>query len=234
MVRRFRTTRQYPSSYPSSLPGNQSAVPSQSMDVPDAFDPSHNVDMIPTAPSGVPDMSIVRAVFDSRPPMGTDFFFEDKLLTGIARIGGYNVPPGFVLVLRQVCVKIFPHVAIDLVSAVELSPFGSVDYSAASNAIQSDLSILIDGVPAAQFANGNPVRLFDYIFADIEIPCWILADGGTTVKVFMTNVSSADGVTPTEYDAYIQYSGNLLMSTGRNLISEPGNGLPLPVRDVSK
>jgi len=230
MVRRFRYLTEYPDKFnPAKTGENQSAVPSQHSPVALPFDPSRNPDMQFRLSQTDPDVSIVRASFDSRPPYAYDFFFEDFFIAGIPFNGvgtaGYNVPVGFNLILREIVLSLYPATG----AAQIISPFG--DYDVADGPVPPVLQILINGVQAPTFTVGV-VKLYDLFFSDVQVPCFIPVPGGSTVKVNLPGYATDDGVAH-GFNTYVHYYGNVLVDTGRNLVNEVGNAKPLPVVDAS-
>lgn len=229
MVRRFRYLTRYPDKYPASLPADQSAVPSQRVRVPPAFDPSMNPDMQFEAREGVPDIAIVRATFDSRPPYAYDFFWEDfwfnSLPFNTPTPNGYTVPLGYNLILRELVISVYPQ------GQALINQFG--DWAVGGDGVPPiPLQILIDGIQTPNFTAGR-VFLYDIFFSDIQVPTFILVPGGSTVVVNLPGVTDLTlGVGG--FDTYVHYSGNILVDTGRNIVNEVGNKFPLPVVDTSK
>jgi hypothetical protein len=230
MVRRFRYLTRYPDKYPASLPADQSSVPSQRSPVPPAFDPSMNPDMQFEAREGVPDIAIVRATFDSRPPYAYDFFWEDFWFLSIPfnspTPNGYTVPLGYNLILREITISIYLDGGQPLISA-----FG--DWAVGGDGVPPPpLQILIDGIQTPNFTAGQ-VLLYDAFFSDVQVPTFILVPGGSTVVVNLPGITDLSlGVGG--FNTYVHYSGNILVDTGRNLVNEVGNKYPLPVVDTSK
>jgi hypothetical protein len=222
-IPRFRKFGQYPSGYPTKLADQQSAVPSQYSEVPPAFDPSMHPDMIPTDPIGVVDQSIVRHVFDSRPPFAYDFFFEDTFQGGVDLLGGYTVPVGWNLFLRRIILSIYP--VTGEVATRTITIFGDLDVLAFAAPI---LQILNNGAPASDWTVGQVV-LFDVTGADIEIETFVKIKGGNNLNISLSGITSPPNPT---LNVYVQYYGNMLLSTGRNIVNEVGNQYPQPVIDV--
>lgn len=221
MVRRFRPTNFYPSGIPEGLPDNQSSVPSQHSPVSIPFDPSRQPDMQPTKIDSVPDVSIVRAVFDSRPPYAYDFFFENTWQDGVQILNPYTVPVGYVLILRKVEISVYSVLEGDLLNSGFMSPFGDI-----SNAgLAPTLQILIDNLPAPTWTVGA-VTLFDIFTSDVEIETFIPILGGSTIDIKMPGVT---GIGSTTFNVYAHFYGNMLLATGRNLVNEVGNANPQPV-----
>lgn len=230
MVRRFRYLSKYPDRYdPKRLGADQSSVPSQHSPVPRAFDPSRNPDMQFQAQEGVPDVSIVRATYDSRPPYAYDFFWEDFWNASVPfnapAPNGYTVPLGYNLVLRKLNILVVPQ------GQAVISTFG--DWLVGGDGIPPPaLQILVNGVQTPNFTVGK-VNLYDIFFAEIEVPVFVLVPGGSTVVVNLPGITDLTlGVGG--FNVYVHYSGNVLLDTGRNLVFEIGNKTPLPVVDVSK
>lgn len=233
MVRRFRYLTKYPGTYdPKKWGADQSSMPSQHSPVPKAFDPSRNPDMQFQTPQGVPDQSIVRASFDSRPPYAYDFFFEEFWMLGVplggAGSSGYVVPLGFNLILREVVIAIYQ--GNTAAQASILSPFG--DWAAIDGVIPPNLNILIDGVQTPSFTVGQ-VPLWDSFVSDVQVPCFIPIGGGSKLQVILPGYAMNSGV-GSNFNTYVHYFGNTLVDSGRNLVNEVGNARPLPVVDVSK
>ena len=235
MTARFRKRLVYPSTYPNSLVNEQSPVPSQENPVPAPYDPSRMPQNMPTAPVQAPSKTIVRAVYDSRPLNCYDMYFEDAFLQGISQQGGYDVPQGYVLVLRDIIISVYPFGPADLLTSAMLTPFGDPDPLA--DGFPRQLSILIDGGPAPTWTVGS-VQLFDVFASDVEIETFILVEGGQNISIQLglglSAITSADGVTPTLFNTYVKYHGNMLLSTGRDAVAEIGNADPLLVEEEYK
>ena len=229
MVRRFRRLTAYPSGYSSKLADDQSAVPSQYSPVEPAFDPSHQPDMIPTPIVGTPDVSIVRHVYDSRPPFTYDFFREDMWLAGVPLNGpltdGFTVPDGYNSILRKISISVFPNSA----SLPLLTPFG--DWDAIDGPVPPQLQLLIDGVQTTTFTIGL-VQLFDLVFTDVEFDCFIPIKGGSQFNLVVVGFTD-DSVQSHAFNTYVHYYGNTLLSTGRSVFNEVGNQYPQPVIDIN-
>lgn len=228
MVRRFRTTDHYPSEYPARLADDQSSVPSQHAVLPPAFDPSDQPDIHPTPAPSVPEASIVRASFDSRPPFAYDFFFEDRSIDqvdGSTPFSGYVVPIGYVLLLRKVVVSVYPFPSPTGVGNPVMNAWGDIDINLFPSGVVAQ--ILIDNAQAPDWTIGA-VPLFDLFTADVEIDTFIKVLGGSTINFNLNGITGLD----VKLVTYIHYYGNMLLATGRVLSNEVGNQYPLPVLSV--
>jgi hypothetical protein len=228
MVRRFITTNHYPSGYPAHLADDQSSVPSQHSETPPAFDPSQQPDIRPTPAPSVPEASIVRAVFDSRPPFAYDFFFEDRSIDqvdGSTPFTGYVVPLGYLLFLRKVVISLYPFTSPTGVGQPVMNAFGDVSINDFPSGV--NVQILIDNAPAPDWTIGT-VTLFDLFTADVEINTFIKILGGSQINLNLNGITGLDAKLVT----YVHYYGNMLLSTGRVLSNEVGNQYPLPVIEV--
>jgi hypothetical protein len=228
MTARFRRLDRYPSGFSNSWGNNQSSVPSQNAPVPAAFDPVMKPARMPTPPTGFPSDTIVRATYDSRPLNAYDFFFEEFFLGGTpfngAGTSGYVVPPGYVLILREIVIAGYN----TGVNSAIMNPFGGWD--TADGIIPPFLRILVDGAQTPSFAPGN-LQLLDFFITDVQIPCFIPISGGSRLQVILPLFAQDDpaglGITP--FDTFVHYFGNMLLSTGRDTSAEVGNAEPEPV-----
>lgn len=233
MVRRFRTTSQYPNTYSDSWGNVQSGVPSQNSPVPPPYDPSRQPDLIPTPPFIGNDFSDVRHVFDSRPPMAYDWFFTDKIIQSIYENGGYTVPDGFILILRRVSVHAYQLVGEALQPT--LTQFGDTDF--VTLGWTPELRITVNNNPVTTWTVNNSgnfggVPLYDLFGAGTDIDTFVLVDGGQTVNVEIPPIT--DPAQPLISDSFavtVQYYGNMLLSKGRTLPNEVGNDTPIPTKE---
>ncbi len=230
---RFIKRRRYPKQFPRQpLADNQSPVPSQYSPVPLPFvgggigvggipnvpGIGTAIDLVPTGPPDYTEYSIVRNVFDSRPPGAFDWFWEDAWLAGVNQRGGYTVPNSYVLFVRSIVLAAYPVLTGDNLHNNFIDAYGN-DTSG-----PFDFFVTINGASAATFTpttNQGPVRLFDLFSSDVEIPCFILLDAGQNLTVSIPGVTSL--ATSVTTSLTVQYYGNLLQKTNRNLIEEVGN-----------
>jgi hypothetical protein len=202
----------------------QSSVPSQEMPVPPPFDSIRQPD-IQSIPPNVIDFSLVQSVYDARPPKGFDFFWEDAFLVGISQTNGYTVPPGYVLVLKQIFLATYPAFTVDDHHNHSIDVYGaSFDEPGAFN-------LLIDGQSCQQFtlSQGQPgVILFDIGSSDVQIDCYVVVAQGQNINIRIPTYTDDDST-----NVLVHYYGNYLLATGRNILNEPGNPRPILVEEFT-
>lgn len=224
MVEKFRYRPDYPSRYPRQWDFKQSEVPSQYMPVPPPFDPREQPDHVRKPPPGVIDWGIVRANFDSRLPGGFDFYWQLFFQNGADLVGGFTIPVGFVLILRNLDLTVWP-----LQTGDNLHPTINVDQYGFSNN-SANLSIQLDGVPVSTWTPGlGSVAINDIFSGTINIPTFILGGEGQNLNISIPGVTSL--ASSSEMTVIAHLYGNLLQSTGRRLYNEVGNADPDPVRE---
>lgn len=234
-MRRFpATTPYYPSGFNAeALANNQSPVPSQRSPVPPAFDPSKQPDMMPSAPLYVPAISIVRNSFDSRPVNSYDWYWEDQFRQGPPSVtSGYNVPNGYILILRELIISAYPAQTADLLNDPVMDPFGN---QIPGN--QVNLFININGAGAPSWTQTDPVNmvpvsLFDLFIADLQIETFVLVGSANNLTIEIPGFTS--GLGGTRWNINVKYYGNMLLATGRTLVGEVGNIDPLLIAEPNQ
>jgi hypothetical protein len=232
------------------------------------FNPVNQPDIrrpYPTEPGAIPvsgdaatggvvaprQLADVRHIWDARPVDGYDFWLEDRFSAQPATpgtfapvLGGYRVPTGFNLFLRNLAVSIWPNLDPAIYAGgggtgTAVNNFmtlgGPLNVAFQLNAVPK-MSVLVDGAATpywtqiGQTPNGAAlpgVPLFNPGLYDYEFDTFIPVPGGSLVTAAFTIELAADQI-----DAWIimvQYRGNLIADTGRSLLQEAGNGEPLPV-----
>jgi len=234
-MRRYRYTTSYPGNYnPNKQKDHQSPVPSQNDAMLAPYYPEYPGDLIPPqqANRSLGNLAVVRSHFDSRPINAFDFTFVDRFF-GAAYYGGFAIPPGYVGILRSVTVEAFGNLGAN---PAFVDAYGFVEYNAHS------LQILVNGAAQVPFAvpvsanspNLNPglnqalavAGVFvDKLFTGGEkINTFVVLPEGSTCNIRIPNVTDTAGLFVS-----VVYQGNLLLSDGRQPISQVGNGDPEPV-----
>lgn len=218
MVKKFRR-------FYRSMP--QSPVPSQQFKTPKIYDPTFQPDMtaFQQAPKArAPTSSIVRYVFDSRPPFAYDWFWEERRSIDVPDNVPYTVPTGYVLLLRHLTLSVNPGVG----SNNHINPWGGNNRAFA---FLPFLQILVNGAATPWFTQQSGpsatqgVPLVDLLQSDTDIDCFVLVEGGQTLTVSVSNISS--------FVLHTHYYGNMLLSQGRPVTQEVGNSEAEPVAIVS-
>lgn len=227
MVRRFPTYPRYPNKFNRSIADDQSAIPSQHHEVPPPFDPSMHPEMIPTPPPQEPILSIVRHSFDSRPPNAVDFFWEDAFLAGVSLTDGFDVPAGYICIIRKITLSFYP-----VVGNEALGPSPSLDIYG-NDTSQLFMTILVDGAgttnwtPNTQGLGGVPI--LNAGAADTEFECFILVDQQQNFTIQIPDATDSLGT-----NVYVHYYGNMLLASGRSLNAEVGNKDPSLVTTMTE
>lgn len=227
----MQSLRRYPRNYDAArLAAEQSAVPSQQAPVPLPYDPSRKPQSQFSPPSVVPSRSIVRNTFDSRPVNAYDWYWEDRFEAASPSIlGGYTVPNGYLLILRMLIISIYPANTADLINIETMDGFGNQILGSTAN-----LFININDAGAQTWTqtdpiNQNPVNLFDYNLADIQIETFVLIGANNNLNISINGVTTP-AAAATRFITNVRYYGNMLLSSGRTLVGEVGNPDPLLIR----
>lgn len=217
----MRRTLNYPSSYnPDKLLAQQSAVPSQQMPMGIPYYPAQplGINEAPPAESGsVPSGGYTAYVWDSRPAMSQDFFFDFTLVQDNP-IPAFTIPQGYVGILRSVSVNIYNEnsTVTGAVMNVHGYPSNNPTFTA---------SIAVSGTPQIGFTD---IDLTEAAFGTVEIPCFVLAQQGQTFSLALDLVNLG----PPNANWFVTFYGQLLLATGRDLTQECTNQYPLPVTDT--
>jgi hypothetical protein len=214
---------------------HQSPVPSQDQPLERPFDPSQHPDIPvpvrttnkpfmnqsenPGADMGMQDIADVRSVYDARPIMAYDWYWEDQFFDGIRVLPAYRVPDGYVLVLKEVMVEIFPQSG----GVAPMTAFGDLDTTGVVGVTVPKLQILVDGVASPRWTPYGSVQnaflgtsvsgvpIFNALICHVEIPTFIIIEGGSDVTIFIPNfIDNALG--GTFHNTYASYYGNLLLA----------------------
>lgn len=247
MVRRFRRIIRYPGSIPPDMSAHQSPVPSQNVETPLPYDPILIPDMHRVPPQGDTFQgSDIRAVYDSRFQNSFDFYWTDYWRNSLNQFGGFNVPLGYNAVIRKITIEMFQsgsNPVLDGNPFQFLSPWAGPDiFSDLSN--MPTLVMLLDGVSAPTWTPTNFTNSFvppltggvpipDLLVHSIELDSFILAGEGQNFQISVLPFTLFDNTQPqraTQIDIIAHYYGNLILSTGRQLVEEIGNGTPQPVQ----
>ena len=176
-------------------------------------------------------MSDVRHVFDSRPLMAYDFYWEDFFEDGIRATPAFTVPDGNVFVLRQLAIEMYPNQSSGG-AGFDISPFGDMGTPGAG-VTTPKLRILVDDVPTNIWTQYGPsglngVPLYNAFAGSLVIPTFVIVGPGSTFTIFIPNfIDPAGG---TNCNTYVHYYGNMLLASGRDIVQEAANAKPLPVR----
>jgi len=217
-------------------------VPSQQEPTRPPFDPSLQPDMTQEflRPSAqIKSGADVRAIFDSRPHMGFDWYFEEYFQFGLSLTDPFPVPDGWTLVLRAIGIDMYPNSNSTGVGAI--SPFGHQETPQIDD-FTPPLQILVNGQPSPLWTPygvledpaipGQPLRgvpIFNFTIGNLVIPVFVVIAGGQTVTVRAQNyinVPAADS----PVDTAVAYYGNMLQSKGgTDALSEVVNTEPLAV-----
>lgn len=232
-IPRFRRSPFYPIGFdPRKLNADQSPVPSQYSPTPWPFDPSKHPDL-KSAPPNILELCQVRATFDSRLPRSFDFWWNDLFLQGVSQSNGYQCPPGYVIIIRKMIINIFPAELAD-----EATPH---DYTLDKYGHSVDildnipkLQIIVDGAnsPFFTFTGNYPatvggIPLYDFYTTEFVIPCFILINQNQNFSIQIPLITDNDTVNVT-----VEYYGNYIYATGRNLPNEIGNPDPAIVEEI--
>lgn len=214
-------------------------MPSQRTPVPDPYYPQGPTDLIATPGPGGRDniasnLSVVRSVYDSRPPYAYDFTFTDRStnLGGDFVFGGFLTPLGYITVLRKVGLTLYGNKAVG--GDGFIGPYGFIS----NQLIDPELSLLINGGQQLQWLvplspnspNQNPVAGFVGNFAGqaytsgIEIDTFVPLPENTTVTIAVPGFTDTIGMF-----FNVTYSGNLILTDGRIAQLQIGNNDPEPV-----
>lgn len=249
MVRRFRRITRYPGSIPPDLSAAQSPIPSQNESTPLPYDPRLLPDMHRTPPQGEPFQgSDVRAVYDSRFPNSFDMYWTDWWRSGVNQFNGFNVPLGYTLVVRKLEIELLQSAnnptLLPATPLTLITPWGGPDIDSGLDAMPT-LIALIDGASAPTFTPFNSAVPFappltggvpvpQLLAHSITVDCFILVAENQNFQIGILPYTLFDnslfpaGVTG--MDVIASYTGNLILSTGRQTIEEIGNGTPEPVQ----
>jgi hypothetical protein len=175
-------------------------------------------------------------------------YWTDWWRNGLNQFNGFTVPQGYNMVVRKLEITlqqsatnptILPATPLTLID-----PWGGPDIDSALKAMPT-LIALIDGMSAPTFTPFNAavpfqppqtggVPLPDLYVKSLTIDCFILVGENQNFQIgilpftlFDNNLFPA-GVTGVDVIAH--YTGNLILSTGRDLSEEIGNGTPEPVQ----
>lgn len=249
MVRRFRRITQYPGVIPPKQAENQSPIPSQNAPEPLPYDPKLLPDMHRVPPAAEPFQGCdVRAVYDSRFQNSFDIYWTDWWRNGFNLFNGFTVPAGYVMVVRKLEITLQQSASnptfLPATPLTLIDPWGGPDIDSALNAMPT-LVALIDGASAPTFTPFNAsvpsvppltggVPVPDLYVKSLTIDCFILVNElqnfqiGVLPFTLFDNSLFPAGVTG--MDVIAHYTGNLILSTGRNVTEEIGNGTPEPVQ----
>jgi len=70
------------------------------------------------------------------------------------------------------------------------------------------------------------------IATDRHVPCYVIVDSGQTISLLF-NFDDYSQYTSGTTNVYVEFYGNLLVSTGRSLNFEPGTN-PMQLKDAVK
>lgn len=195
----------------------------------EAYDPAYQIDVRQSGtfqaegkPGSIFSESRVITSFDARPINGQDFISTGGTFDGeppypLACYANFTVPQGQIAIVRGFMYEILPlyaNIPADNITGQLI--VGNPATAAGFN-----------GTQVQGFQNFNLGQaIYDYQ------PCYVLVDQGQTVSMWLTFSGAYAGLAHT--DVTIKFYGNLLLSTGRPLVYEPGFSDPLPVYDQTR
>lgn len=214
-------------SFVSNRGGVQTDLPSQQVDTPRPFYNTQPADSPPPAPLReayeMPPAYVV-TTYDARPINGSDFstfsgnnpadVFNDAALSGITMHTYYQVPPGFVAVIREyeidaVCKYVDPADPV-------ISPDGASLFSARVN-------FWVDGNPV----NQNSWTTWTLPFGTLKGKTYFIAQEYSIVELRVQPLGG-DGSAPAFRQCLSKIYGNILLSRGFNPVFEPASHDSIP------
>ncbi|MDE2020743.1 MAG: hypothetical protein KGJ13_10440 [Patescibacteria group bacterium] len=235
---RFTLTPTYPAGYSrDKVSAEQSAVPSQQGQMPQAYYPGQPADLL--QPSGnartgqIDNLAVVRAMFDSRPPYTFDFSWRDKFNGGAAVFGGFAVPPGYIAILRGLSIALFGPKGVGGTGLIDI-------YGEISNNLEiPQASLIINGGQQAQWTVplstnsplANPIAGFSGLLAeDAYESCADLETFVVLPEGSICNINIPGWTDTLEMLVTVEYRGQLILNDGRVPQMQVGNSDPEPVR----